>query len=112
MTEDKNYIHMVFTDDGRGLDYPKIAERAIENKLIKKEDANNKDVLMKTIFAPGFSTAETEGLHAGRGIGLNLVMDRVKEINGNIKLRSENDKGTLFFVSIPVKVQAKEKTAG
>jgi two-component system chemotaxis sensor kinase CheA len=111
MTEDKRHIHMIFSDDGRGLDYPKIAERAIENKLIKKEDENNKDALMKAIFAPGFSTAETEGLHAGRGIGLNLVMDRVKEVNGNIRLRSENDKGTLFFVSIPVKAQS-EKAAG
>jgi two-component system chemotaxis sensor kinase CheA len=105
MTEDKKSIHVKLTDDGKGLDYKKIAERAINNKLIKKEDANNKDLLMKAIFLPGFSTAETEGLHAGRGIGLNLVRDRIKEVNGTLKLHSEADKGTVFFFSIPVPKQ-------
>jgi len=102
MTEDHKTINMKLSDDGGGLDYKKIAEKAVQNKIIKKEDAGNKDMLIKAIFAPGFSTAETETVHGGRGIGLNLVRDRIKEINGNIKLRSEPDKGTVFFVTIPV----------
>ncbi|MDR2731046.1 MAG: hypothetical protein LBB81_09160 [Treponema sp.] len=95
-------IQMKLSDDGKGLDYPKIAEKAIEMGFIKPQDSGNQDVLMKVIFMPGFSTAETEGVHAGRGIGLNLVRDRIKEIGGTIKLRSETDKGVIFFVSIPV----------
>jgi len=106
MSEDRKQIHVKLSDDGKGLDYKKIAQKAVMNKLIKKEDANNKDMLIKAIFAPGFSTAETEGVHAGRGIGLNLVRDRIKEINGTIKLRSEPDKGTLFLVTFPVSSQA------
>jgi two-component system chemotaxis sensor kinase CheA len=105
MSEDRKSIHIKLSDDGRGLDYKKIAQKAVMSKIIKKEDANNKDMLIKAIFAPGFSTADTEGVHAGRGIGLNLVRDRIKEVNGTIKLRSETDKGTLFFVSIPVSSQ-------
>jgi len=101
LSEDKKKIEVRLTDDGGGLDYKKIADKAIQNNLIKKEDADNKDALMKVIFSPGFSTAETEGVHAGRGIGLNLVRDRIKEVNGAMKLRSEPDKGTLFFISIP-----------
>jgi len=97
-----NQIQMKLTDDGRGLDYKKISRKAVEKKLIKKEDAGNKDALIKAIFAPGFSTADEEGMHAGRGIGLNLVRDRVKEVNGTIKLRSETDKGIVFFISIPI----------
>ena len=106
ITEDRKNIHVKLSDDGRGLDYKKIAEKAISNKLIKKEDANNNDMLMKAIFSPGFSTADTEGVHAGRGIGLNLVRDRIKEVNGTLKLRSEPDKGLLFFFSIPFVPQA------
>ncbi|MDR1836787.1 MAG: hypothetical protein LBQ89_03920 [Treponema sp.] len=102
MTENHEHIHIKLTDDGKGLDYEKISERAIASNMIKKEDSDNKDLLMKVIFMPGFSTADTEGVHAGRGIGLNLVRDRVKEVNGTIKLRSETDKGILFFISIPV----------
>jgi len=102
MSEDKKTIQIKLSDDGKGLDYRKIAQKAVSRKIIKKEDANNKDLLMKAIFMPGFSTAETEGVHAGRGIGLNLVRDRIKEVNGIIKLRSETDKGTVFFVVVPV----------
>jgi two-component system chemotaxis sensor kinase CheA len=103
ISEDHKHIHLKLIDDGKGLDYPKIAQKAISKKLIKKEEANNKDLLLKAIFMPGFSTAEgaEDGVHAGRGIGLNLVRDRIKEVNGTIKLRSETDKGTVFFVSIP-----------
>jgi two-component system chemotaxis sensor kinase CheA len=102
LTEDQKRVEIKLTDDGGGLNYKKIAEKALQSNLIKKADAENKDVLMKVIFSPGFSTAENEGVHAGRGIGLNLVRDRIKEVNGVMKLRSETDKGTVFFISIPV----------
>jgi two-component system, chemotaxis family, sensor kinase CheA len=102
MTEDHKNIHIKLIDDGGGLNYKKIAERALANKLIKPEDAKNPDVLMKVIFMPGFSTADTETVHGGRGIGLNLVRDRIKEVKGAIKVKSEAGKGTLFFISLPV----------
>jgi two-component system chemotaxis sensor kinase CheA len=98
-----NCIQIKCADDGNGLDYPKIAQKAIEGNIINEDDANNQNMLLKAIFAPGFSTAETEGIHAGRGIGLNLVRDRIKETGGTIKLRSEAGKGTVFTVSIPLK---------
>jgi two-component system chemotaxis sensor kinase CheA len=96
-----NMINIELRDDGRGLNYQKISEKAIRNNIIKKEDADNKNMLIRAIFAPGFSTAENEGMHAGRGIGLNLVRDRLQEVNGSIKLRSEPDKGTAFLITIP-----------
>jgi two-component system chemotaxis sensor kinase CheA len=101
LTEDRKYVQIKLSDDGKGLDYERIKERAVENKVLTEAEAEDKNNLLKAIFAPGFSTAETEGVHAGRGIGLNLVRDRIKEIRGNVKLRSEPDKGTIFFISIP-----------
>jgi len=106
MTEDHKGIHVKLTDDGRGLDYKKIAEKALAKNLIKKEDAKNPDILSKVIFMPGFSTADTETVHGGRGIGLDLVRDRIKEVKGNIRLKSEPNKGTLFFISLPVNTPA------
>jgi len=102
MTEDHKNIQIKLTDDGKGLDYKKISERALAKKIIKPEDAKNPDMLSKVIFLPGFSTADTETVHGGRGIGLNLVRDRLKEVKGSVKLKSEPGKGTLFFISIPV----------
>ena len=101
-SEDRKSVHVKLIDDGNGLDYKKIAQKALQKNIIKKEDIGNKDLLLKAIFMPGFSTAETETVHGGRGIGLNLVRDRIKEVKGTIKIRSETGKGTLFFISLPV----------
>ena len=100
MKEEK--IHIKLSDDGRGLDYSKIAEKALQKNLIKPEDINNKDILLKIIFSPGFSTAENETVHAGRGIGLNLVQDRVREGKGAIKVQTEPGRGTAFHIYFPV----------
>jgi len=102
LSDDRKFINIKLSDDGGGLDYKRISEKAVSKGLIKPEDANNNDMLLKAIFAPGFSTAETEGVHAGRGIGLNLVRDRLKEVNGSIKLRSETDKGIVFQINLPL----------
>ncbi|MDR0315457.1 MAG: hypothetical protein LBH97_00990 [Treponema sp.] len=88
-------------DDGGGINYKKIAQKALQQKMIKKEDAVNKGALLKAMFAPGFSTAETEGMHAGRGVGLNLVQERVREAKGTIKVQSEAGKGTVFSFYFP-----------
>jgi two-component system chemotaxis sensor kinase CheA len=99
---DGKIIQVKLIDDGRGLDFKKISQKALSMNMIKKEDAANKGALLKAIFAPGFSTAETEGVHAGRGIGLNLVRDRVYAAKGTIKLQTEWGKGTAFNVFLPL----------
>jgi two-component system chemotaxis sensor kinase CheA len=99
---DGKTIHVSLGDNGRGLDFEKIREKAVSLNLIKKEDENNRNVLLQTIFSPGFSTAEAEGLHAGRGIGLNLVRDRVRDGKGTIKLQTEAGKGTVFNLFFPM----------
>jgi two-component system chemotaxis sensor kinase CheA len=95
-------IHVKLGDDGNGLDFEKIAEKALRLNLIKAEDAGNKNALLKVIFLPGFSTAETEGIHAGRGIGLNMVQDRVRNGKGSIKVNTVPGKGTEFNMFFPV----------
>jgi len=97
-----NSIHIKLGDDGRGIDFDKIREKAVDMRLVKEEDADNKNQLINALFAPGFSTAEDEeGMHAGRGIGLNLVRDRVRNARGTIKLHTELGKGTVFSILFP-----------
>jgi two-component system chemotaxis sensor kinase CheA len=94
-------IHVKLGDDGKGIDYEKIKEKALRLNLIKKEETT-KDNLLKTIFLPCFSTADTEDVHAGRGIGLSLVMDRIRGVKGSIKVQSEQGKGAIFNILLPV----------
>jgi len=95
-------IHVKLGDDGRGLDYKKIAEEALQKNIIKAEDRENKGALLKVLFSPGFSTANTESVHAGRGIGLNLVQDRVQAGKGSIRVQTEPGKGTIFSIVFPI----------
>jgi two-component system chemotaxis sensor kinase CheA len=95
--------HLKLEDDGGGIDYEKVLRSARKQNLIKNPlDAASKDYLLQLLFSPGFSTAEKTDMTAGRGIGLSLVRDRVKELKGSIKIRTEPGKGTTFVISFPL----------
>ena len=98
----ENSLLVVLSDNGSGIDYDKIAQRAVANNLIPESLSNDKKVLTNLLFSPGFSTASKADYNAGRGVGLHLVKERLKEIGGTLKLKSENGKGTLFAITIPL----------
>jgi two-component system chemotaxis sensor kinase CheA len=104
ITIDDDKIHCRLKDDGRGLDFAKIKKRALEMKLVNEADADNKNQLLRALFSPGFSTADNVSVHAGRGVGLSLVQDRLREVKGSIKINTETGKGTTFHIFIPIEV--------
>ncbi|MDR2448319.1 MAG: hypothetical protein LBD58_13685, partial [Treponema sp.] len=111
---EKDMIHIRLRDDGGGMNYDKIRQKALESGFIKSEaEGQDKNKLLHFIFSPGFSTAETETVHGGRGIGLNIVRDKVKELGGTLKIQSEKDKGTAFhlYIPLPSEASAQEKAA-
>ena len=111
MTSENGLIHLKLSDDGKGLDMNKIRKKALGLKLLSKEAAENNNQLLQVIFSPGFSTAESENLTAGRGVGLSLVRERIKELRGSIKLSSEPGKGTTFNLFIPLEESVEVKAS-
>ena len=86
---------VVFSDDGRGLDWGKLKAKYLEiNPGAKNID---KKVLLSSIFLPEFSTSKETTTVAGRGVGLSLVKDLVKENGGSIKVNSTESGLTLKF---------------
>lgn len=107
-----NKIVIQLSDDGKGLDFVRIHKKALEKALIPETTTvNDRNTLLQMLFSAGFSTAETANMHAGRGIGLNLVRDRVKECHGSIKLQSDDGKGTTFRIYLPCFEEAGAQTA-
>jgi two-component system chemotaxis sensor kinase CheA len=95
-------IRIILADDGSGLNFGEIREKARDLNLLKDAaNAGDNKFLAQLIFSPGFSTAGDAGFHAGRGIGLSLVRDRLHDINGSIKLQTEQGKGTVFHIVVP-----------
>ena len=103
--ENNNAVRIILSDDGKGLDFDRIADKAQALGLLKNPSAarDNPKQLLKFIFNPSFSTTENENIHAGRGIGLNLVKDRLREIKGTINIQSKKGKGLVFDIKLPLK---------
>jgi chemotaxis protein histidine kinase CheA len=95
-------VRITLGDDGRGLDYDRIREKAETLGFMEKSTGPvDRDELTEILFMPGFSTAEQDSIHAGRGIGLNLVRERLQEVRGAITVESEAGRGMAFEIVIP-----------
>lgn len=96
-------IEISVRDDGRGLMLDKIRARAAERGLHSADElaAMDNRQLAGLIFRPGFSTAETTDRAAGRGIGMDIVRDQVRQLNGRLRLSHAPRHGTELTVTLP-----------
>jgi chemotaxis family two-component system sensor histidine kinase/response regulator PixL len=89
-------------DDGGGIPLEQIRERAIamglDSTLVA---AASQQDLLSLIFEPGFSTAREVTSLSGRGVGMDVVRSKLKEIRGEIQVDTEAGRGTTFTLSIP-----------
>jgi two-component system chemotaxis sensor kinase CheA len=95
-------IHITLADDGQGLDFDRIRSKIVSTQLVDDKDNIDHKHLMNILFSPGFSTLDKADLHAGRGMGLSLVRDRIRGVRGAIQLNTNPGKGTSFKILIPV----------
>ena len=89
-------------DDGAGLNFDRIRERALEMGLLTAEQADDPDQLSQIIFHTGFSTAEEVSELSGRGVGMDVVSSEVRQIGGRISVSSERGEGTRLTLRIPL----------
>ncbi|MFT5083379.1 MAG: two-component system chemotaxis sensor kinase CheA [Lentisphaeria bacterium] len=96
-------VELSIKDDGRGFDYRAIREQAIKVGFWGEQEMEAWDSkkLASLIFEPGFSTAQEEQMDAGRGVGMNIVKERIKHYRGNIRISSRPSLGTHFLISLP-----------
>jgi two-component system chemotaxis sensor kinase CheA len=97
-----NAIRIRMSDDGNGIDFERVREKAIERGILKETDCDpDKTTLVRAMFASGFSSASLE---EGQDSGLGTVHSRVREMKGSIKVQSQQGKGTAFIIDIPLAV--------
>ncbi|NEQ22767.1 MAG: hybrid sensor histidine kinase/response regulator, partial [Microcoleus sp. SIO2G3] len=91
-------------DDGKGLDFERIRQRAVERQLISEEQAIALDEgqLINLLFEPGFSTVSGVSELSGRGVGLDVVRAQLQALQGSITVYSEPYRGTTFSLQIPL----------
>ncbi len=91
-------------DDGAGVNFAQVRQRAIEKKLLTPlvADQLNQKELIDLIFLPGFSTKESVSNLSGRGVGMDVVKNNITNIGGTIEVHSEDGIGTTVRLKIPL----------
>lgn len=89
-------------DDGRGIDQARVLKKAVEKGLVAPDANLSPDEINNLIFAPGFSTAETVSSISGRGVGMDVVRQNVKDLGGRITVKTEPGAGTSFILTLPL----------
>ena len=54
------------------------------------------------IFAPGFSTKDQVSEISGRGVGMDVVKEKMASLGGFIEIATKKDKGTTFTLTLPI----------
>ncbi|OUR75780.1 hybrid sensor histidine kinase/response regulator [Alphaproteobacteria bacterium 46_93_T64] len=98
------HIIITISDDGRGLNSEKIKAKVIENGLASEAELETMSIqqVQNFIMRPGFSTADKVTNVSGRGVGMDVVRSNIEKIGGTVELKSEEGKGSVFTIKIPL----------
>jgi chemosensory pili system protein ChpA (sensor histidine kinase/response regulator) len=92
---------IVLEDDGRGIDVNAVRERAKQRGLVQPGRVLTDEEAMQLIMEPGFSTASTLTQHAGRGVGMDVVVTEIKKLGGALFTESVLGQGVKFTIRLP-----------
>lgn len=97
-------IRLIVSDDGKGLDFGLIREKAIAKGIYSQEEINLKsnEELAELVFEAGFSTVGGFSSKGERGVGLDVVRKSIENMGGKIQIVSTSEHGTSFELLIPV----------
>lgn len=98
-----DFYEIIVEDDGGGILIEEIRKKLVKEGLYTQEQANNLQQrdLYQAIFTSGLSTAKESNEDAGRGVGMDVVKDRIQQLHGKINIRSEVGKYSQFIIRFP-----------
>jgi len=102
LRQEGNEVVFEFSDDGAGLDFAKLREKAIADGSLRSDEPVSDDQLAQLIFTPGLSTAAEITEIAGRGIGMDVVRSEISSLGGRIEVSSKRGEGTQFLIYLPL----------
>jgi len=91
-------------DDGKGIDLPRVRARAIQNGLLKPEEAERltEQEAISLIFSNGFSTAAEVTSVSGRGVGMDVVRNVLDRLKGTVNVTTQPGRGTTIQLRAPL----------
>ena len=102
LAQEGNDVVITLADDGGGLDFARIRERARERGLLATGDEPDEQGLIGLVFQSGFSTASEVTTTAGRGVGLDVVKSEVEGLGGRVEMSTRPGQGSSFRLLLPL----------
>ena len=99
-----DHVAIEVRDDGAGIDPEKIRRSAIDKGLIDEDAAArlSGEECLQLLFLPGFSTRSEVSDLSGRGVGMDVVQSRIRELSGTVQIHSEPGAGSRFAIRVPL----------
>ncbi|GAA5078735.1 chemotaxis protein CheA [Lysobacter panacisoli] len=102
--QEGDHVSIEVSDDGAGIDPEKIRRSACNKGLIDADAAArlSSDECLNLIFMAGFSTRSEVSDLSGRGVGMDVVQSKIRELSGQVQIQSEVGRGTRFVIRVPL----------
>ena len=97
-------LQILISDDGHGIDLDRLRHAVVERKLTSAEIADRltEAELLEFLFLPGFTMKDIVTEISGRGVGLDVVQNVLKQVRGTIRISFQRGKGTRFQLQLPL----------
>lgn len=97
-------LQITVSDDGRGVDVERIRQVVIARGLASVDTAGKLSVneLLEFLFLPGFTMKAEVTQISGRGVGLDVVQDMIRQVRGLVRVTTELGEGTRFKLELPL----------
>ncbi len=102
--QEGNNVIIDVIDDGAGIDVEKVKASAVSKGQITEEQADmlSEKEAIDLLFRPAFSTAEKITDVSGRGVGLDVVKNKIEGLGGDVEVSTKLGEGTKFTVRLPL----------
>ncbi len=99
-----NHVFIEVSDDGAGIDRNKVLGKAINNGVITEEAGRSltDSQVYDLLFSSGLSTREEISDISGRGVGLDVVKNKIESLGGSVTITSRKGRGATFSVQLPL----------
>lgn len=98
------HVVIEITDDGSGINVEKVRLTAVRKGYLGATEELTTDEMLKLILSPGFSTADNVSEVSGRGVGMDVVHQKIKEIRGELDIRTQANLGTTIIIRLPLTI--------
>ncbi len=96
-----SHVLIDVADDGAGVDLDSVRAKAVEQGVVSKDQELTEEELAQLILRSGLSTADELTKSAGRGVGMDVVVNEIGKLGGMLAISTEKGKGCTFTVRLP-----------